>query len=90
MPQSKGSAQAVSGYAGLKFGLKFYAAVYITGMFYWCVLTGNAVLRDALATEQGEMKGEVISVPKVKLLTWLVYISGFQVEKQTMLAGASL
>ena len=27
---------------------------------YWCVLTGNAVLRDVLATVKGEMKGEVI------------------------------
>ena len=27
---------------------------------YWCVLTGNAVLRDALATVKGEMKGKVI------------------------------
>ena len=27
---------------------------------YWCVLTGNAVQRDALATVQGELKGKVI------------------------------
>ena len=27
---------------------------------YWCVLTGNAVLRDALATVQGERKSRVI------------------------------
>ena len=27
---------------------------------YWCVLTGNAVLRDALTTVKGEMKGKVI------------------------------
>ena len=33
---------------------------------YWCVLTGNAVLRDALATVQGERKGRVICVPKLK------------------------
>ena len=27
---------------------------------HWCILTGNAVLRDALATVQGEMKGKVV------------------------------
>ena len=27
---------------------------------YWCVLTGNAVLRDVLATVQGEREGKVI------------------------------
>ena len=32
---------------------------------YWCVLTGNAVLRDTLATVQGERKGQLIRVPKV-------------------------
>ena len=26
---------------------------------YWCVLTGNGVQRDALATVQGELKGKV-------------------------------
>ena len=26
---------------------------------YWCILTGNAVLRDALATVNGEMEGKV-------------------------------
>ena len=33
---------------------------------YWCVLTGNAVLRDALDTVQGERKGRVILVLKLK------------------------
>ena len=46
--------------AGTRAQMKYYAAVYIIGMFYWCVLTGNAVLRDALATMKGEMKGKVI------------------------------
>ena len=50
---------------GLKVVLKYYAAVYIIGMFTG-VLTGNAVLRDVLATVKGEMKGKVISVPRVK------------------------
>ena len=27
---------------------------------YWCVLTGTAVLRDTLATVQGEREGKVI------------------------------
>ena len=47
------SAQAVSGYMG--------AEILCWGLYvYWCILTGVAVLRDALATVQGEMKDEVI------------------------------
>ena len=27
---------------------------------YWCAVTGNAVLRDALVTVKGQIKGKVI------------------------------